>query len=86
MGHYDDAREEIRLRSMVKMAEPAGPHSCGRVGPQNGEPLCPCKMRGVVIKDGRYVLPERDLGPVRARQYGKASANVMQSGFGRFDA
>lgn len=38
-------------------------HSCGCVGPQNGRPLCPCQMRGVQIKDGRYVIPERDLGP-----------------------
>ena len=40
-------------------------HSCGCVGPQNGEPFCPCKMRGVQVKNGRYVLPEQDLGPVR---------------------
>lgn len=39
-------------------------HSCNCVGPRNGEPLCPCRMRGVVVKDGRYVMPERDLGPV----------------------
>lgn len=39
-------------------------NSCGCVGPQNGQPLCPCKMSGVKIKDGRYVMPERDLGPV----------------------
>ena len=37
---------------------------CFCIGPQNGEPLCPCKMRRVVIKDGRYILRERDLGPV----------------------
>jgi len=39
-------------------------HACGCIGPQNGQPLCPCKMRGVEIKDGRYVMPVRDLGPV----------------------
>ena len=38
--------------------------SCFCVGPQNGEPLCPCKMRGVKIIDGRYVRTE-DLGPVK---------------------
>lgn len=38
-------------------------NQCGCVGPQNGEPLCPCAMRNVAIKDGRYVIPERDLGP-----------------------
>jgi hypothetical protein len=39
-------------------------HSCNCIGPRNGEPLCPCAMRGVEIKDGRYVMPARDLGPV----------------------
>jgi len=38
---------------------------CFCVGPQNGQPLCPCAMRSVVIKNGRYTLPERDLGPVK---------------------
>lgn len=41
--------------------------ACACIGPQNGQPLCPCRMRGVKIKNGRYVLPERDLGPVRDR-------------------
>lgn len=36
---------------------------CNCVGPQNGEPLCRCQMAKVTIKDGRYVMPERDLGP-----------------------
>lgn len=36
--------------------------TCGCIGPQNGEPLCPCQMRGVQIKDGRYVRIQ-DLGP-----------------------
>jgi hypothetical protein len=37
---------------------------CGCVGPQNGEPLCPCQMRGIIVRDGRYIRPEQDLGPV----------------------
>lgn len=37
--------------------------SCFCMGPQNGEPLCPCAMKSVRIKDGRYVIPEKDLGP-----------------------
>lgn len=37
-------------------------HACGCIGPQNGQPLCPCAMRGVKIIDGRYVRVE-DLGP-----------------------
>lgn len=40
-------------------------HSCGCVGPQNGEPYCPCRMRGVIERDGRWIEPERDLGAVR---------------------
>lgn len=35
---------------------------CNCVGPQRGEPVCPCQMRDVVIEGGRYVL-KRDLGP-----------------------
>lgn len=31
-------------------------------GPQNGQPACPCQMRGVQIVDGRYVRVV-DLGP-----------------------
>jgi hypothetical protein len=37
--------------------------ACGCVGPQNGEPLCPCRMQNVRIVNGRYV-EQRDLGPV----------------------
>ena len=39
-------------------------HACNCIGPQNGEPLCPCMMRGVIKRDGRYIRPEQDLGPV----------------------
>ena len=42
---------------------PAPMEACACIGPQSGQPLCPCGMRGVVVKDGRYTLPERDLGP-----------------------
>ena len=38
--------------------------ACACIGPKNGQPLCPCAMRAVVVKDGRYTLPERYLGPV----------------------
>ncbi len=36
--------------------------SCGCIGPQNGEPVCPCQMRSVKVIDGRYVRVQ-DLGP-----------------------
>lgn len=39
-------------------------HACNCIGPQNGEPYCPCKMRGVERRGGRWVEPERDLGPI----------------------
>ncbi len=39
--------------------------SCACVGPKNGEPLCPCMMRGVRQRNGRWIRPEQDLGPVR---------------------
>lgn len=39
--------------------------TCFCIGPQNGEPYCPCRMRdmGIVKRNGRWVQPERDLGP-----------------------
>lgn len=37
---------------------------CNCVGPQNGQPRCPCMMRYVTTRDGRWIEPERDLGPV----------------------
>jgi hypothetical protein len=38
--------------------------ACFCVGPQNGDPLCPCRMRRVKVKDGRYV-EEIDHGEVK---------------------
>ena len=35
---------------------------CGCIGPQRGEPVCPCQMASVKVVDGRYVMT-RDLGP-----------------------
>lgn len=37
-------------------------HACNCIGPQNGQPLCPCAMRGVRVVNGRYVKVT-DLGP-----------------------
>jgi len=39
------------------------PKACFCVGPQNGDPVCPCRMKSVVIEDGHYVQ-KVDLGPV----------------------
>lgn len=38
--------------------------ACGCVGPQNGQPRCPCMMRNVKEVDGRWV-EVIDHGPVR---------------------
>jgi len=36
------------------------------MGPQNGEPYCPCMMNRlrIIKQNGRWIEPERDLGPV----------------------
>ena len=39
--------------------------ACCCMGPQRGQPVCPCRMRNVVIRDGRYV-EEIDLGAVKS--------------------
>lgn len=36
---------------------------CFCIGPQNGQPLCPCQMRSVTVENGRYVR-KQDLGAV----------------------
>lgn len=40
-------------------------HACNCIGPQNGAPVCPCRMQSVAVVDGRYV-EVRDLGPVKS--------------------
>ena len=37
-------------------------HPCNCIGPQNGEPKCPCMMKDVIVRDGRYIQKEVDLG------------------------
>lgn len=37
-------------------------HACNCIGPRGGQPLCPCQMKGVTIREGRYVKII-DLGP-----------------------
>jgi hypothetical protein len=43
--------------------QPPIAHACNCMGPQNGDPVCPCMMKGVTIVDGRYIKTQ-DLGPV----------------------
>lgn len=40
--------------------------ACNCIGPQDGKPLCPCRMRGLQIVDGRYVEVV-DHGPATVR-------------------
>lgn len=35
---------------------------CGCIGPQNGDPVCPCRMKNVRVENGRYI-EIHDLGP-----------------------
>ena len=44
--------------------EYADSHSCNCIGRQPGFPKCPCMMRGLIERDGRWIEPEKDLGPV----------------------
>lgn len=41
---------------------------CNCIGPQNGDPVCPCQMRHVSIRNGRYVRVT-DLGPAPADRF-----------------
>lgn len=36
---------------------------CNCIGPQNGQPACPCAMRNVKVINGRWIRTE-DLGTV----------------------
>lgn len=38
--------------------------ACNCIGPQNGEPRCPCQMRGLIQRDGKWIQPERVVGDV----------------------
>ena len=51
------------MSSYTVSLQSADSHACCCVGPQNGDPLCPCQMRSVKIVDGRYIKTQ-DLGPV----------------------
>lgn len=53
----------IEMAAKLSLGQQSGLTPCACMGPQNGQPLCPCRMKSVQIVDGRYVLPSRDLGP-----------------------
>jgi len=49
---------------LQEIAQGKGYQACNCIGPQNGQPACPCAMRDVEVVDGRWVRVQ-DLGPVR---------------------
>ena len=49
-------------------------YACNCIGPQPGFPRCPCQMRGLIQRDGRWIEPEKDLGPVAPKE-GRAVEN-----------
>lgn len=56
--------------------------SCFCIGPQNGQPLCPCQMRSVTQVDGRWVRTQ-DLGPVNSyesmmKDYEEESSKILE--------
>lgn len=58
------AKEWFELRAALEsdLEIGAGLRPCHCIGPQGGEPLCPCAMRSVTIENGQYVQ-KRVLGP-----------------------
>lgn len=57
------------------------PQQCFCVGPQNGDPVCPCQMRQVNVRNGRLVR-EIDLGPApTARKIDPALRRVLDKAF-----
>jgi hypothetical protein len=58
--------KNLSLRERVERSQET--RSCLCVGPQDGQPLCPCRMRSVKVVDGRYV-ETIDHGPVRTSPF-----------------
>lgn len=53
---------------MTPALDAAEGHMCNCVGPQPGQPKCPCQMRHLIQRDGRWIQPEVDMGPVALTQ------------------
>lgn len=57
------------------------PQACGCMGPQNGEPVCPCAMKHVRIVDGHYIQIS-DLGKVSYSKFNHTREyNVVLTGY-----
>lgn len=50
--------------------------ACECIGPQNGEPRCPCQMKNTAIRDSRYIEAERDLGSVSIDDYNVNNSDI----------
>lgn len=57
---------------------PAESRACFCIGPQNGEPLCPCMMDQVEIRNNRYILVQ-DLGPVPPHKKKKRCSQPLEN-------
>jgi hypothetical protein len=58
---------------LQEIAQDSGYQACNCIGPQNGQPACPCAMRNVKVVNGRWVRTE-DLGPVGDCDGGKCDS------------
>ena len=52
--------------------------ACHCMGKRPGQPLCPCGMRGLVQRDGRWIRPEQDMGPVMPEAFTREIERTMQ--------
>lgn len=55
------ASMQQKYLSVIAQAPAMNPCNC--IGPQNGQPRCPCQMRGIEKRNGRWIQREVDLGP-----------------------
>lgn len=51
-------------------------HACGCIGPQNGDPVCPCRMRSMQQVNGRWV-EQIDHGPVRSTHASELAGRML---------
>lgn len=50
------------IQKKLQECPPQRAEICGCIGPQNGEPVCPCAMKNVRVEGGRFIQ-RIDLGP-----------------------
>lgn len=67
MNQIGESLIEKLMRESVDQARidfgKSPPTPCNCIGPRPGEPRCPCAMRNVIKRDGRWIQIEQDLGP-----------------------